>query len=87
MSTASLRREICRLREHASGEARTAGRSRDRIEFVRSLGIVPDSWQAQLLRSDAPRVLLNCARQSGKSTMAGVLAPAQGPYRARLARS
>jgi Terminase large subunit, T4likevirus-type, N-terminal len=27
-----------------------------------------------LLRSDAPRVLLNCARQTGKSTAAGVLA-------------
>ena len=27
-----------------------------------------------MLRSDAPRVLMNCARQSGKSTAAGVLA-------------
>jgi Terminase large subunit, T4likevirus-type, N-terminal len=46
----------------------------DRLEFVHSLGIVPDPWQERLLRSEAPRVILNCARQSGKSTMAGLLA-------------
>jgi hypothetical protein len=45
----------------------------DRLEFACSLGIVPDLWQAQLLQSEAPRVLLNCARQSGKSTMAATL--------------
>lgn len=33
-----------------------------------------DPWQARLLRSSAPRVLLNCCRQSGKSTTAGVVA-------------
>jgi len=46
----------------------------DRVEFAASLGIVPDSWQTHLLHSEAPRVLLNCARQSGKSTMAGIVA-------------
>jgi len=46
----------------------------DRLEFADSLGIVPDPWQQELLRSEAPRVLLNCARQSGKSTMAAILA-------------
>ena len=45
----------------------------DRLDFAESLGIVPDPWQERLLRSEAARVLLNCARQSGKSTMAGVL--------------
>ena len=34
----------------------------------------PDRWQEDLLRSTARRVLLNCARQSGKSTMVGLLA-------------
>ncbi len=37
-------------------------------------GIVPDPWQARVLRSVAPRVLLNCSRQSGKSTIAAILA-------------
>ena len=66
------------LREVECLEAGSASRRREvppeRVEFARSLGIVPDPWQEDLLRSEAPRVLLNCCRQSGKSTMAGVLA-------------
>jgi hypothetical protein len=53
----------------------------DRLEFAHSLGIVPDLWQEQLLQSDAPRVLLNCARQSGKSTMAAIIALHQALWR------
>src|SRR5437868_253966 len=37
-------------------------------------GLVPDPWQARLLRSQAPRILLNAARQSGKSTTTATLA-------------
>ncbi len=44
------------------------------MQFAKALGLEPDRWQGQLLRSDAPRVLMNCARQTGKSTAAGVLA-------------
>jgi terminase large subunit-like protein len=72
VSTASLAREVRRLRERRS-EYRTTIPA-DRVEFARDLGMVPDSWQERLLRSDAPRVLMNCARQTGKSTTAGVLA-------------
>lgn len=46
----------------------------DRVAFAQAVGIEPDRWQEDLLRSTATRVLLNCARQSGKSTVAGVLA-------------
>jgi Terminase large subunit, T4likevirus-type, N-terminal len=46
----------------------------DRVAFAQSLGIRPDPWQRDLLRSQARRVLLNCSRQTGKSTLAGVLA-------------
>jgi hypothetical protein len=47
----------------------------DRVEFAAAAGLPDlDPWQVRLLRSDAPRVLLNCSRQSGKSTMAGVVA-------------
>src|ERR671919_999621 len=46
----------------------------DRRAFARALGLEPDGWQGDLLRSTAPRVLLNCSRQSGKSTMSGVMA-------------
>jgi hypothetical protein len=38
------------------------------------LGFRPDRWQARLLRSTAPWVLLNCCRQSGKSTTTAILA-------------
>ena len=46
----------------------------DRVAFASSLGLDPDPWQERLLRSTSQRVLLNCSRQSGKSTMSGVIA-------------
>jgi hypothetical protein len=46
----------------------------DRAAFAKRLGLVPDPWQEDLLRSTSNRVLLNCCRQSGKSTMTGVIA-------------
>jgi hypothetical protein len=46
----------------------------DRVAFAEELGIVPDPWQRDLLRSPSNRVLLNCSRQSGKSTMSAVIA-------------
>src|SRR5829696_897143 len=46
----------------------------DRVTFAEKLGIVPDGWQEDLLRSSADRVLLNCCRQSGKSTMTAIIA-------------
>jgi hypothetical protein len=46
----------------------------DRVSFAREVGLEPDRWQEDLLRSTAKRILLNCARQSGKSTMTGALA-------------
>ena len=46
----------------------------NRVAFASSLGLDPDPWQARLLRSTSSRVLLNCSRQSGKSTMSGVMA-------------
>lgn len=46
----------------------------DRVAFARAVGLDPDPWQERLLRSDAPRMILNCSRQAGKSTVSGVLA-------------
>src|SRR4051812_33505359 len=46
----------------------------DCVAFAEKLGIVPDRWQQDLLRSQSDRVLLNCSRQSGKSTMSAVIA-------------
>jgi hypothetical protein len=46
----------------------------DRVAFAREAGLEPDPWQRDLLRSTSDRVLLNCSRQSGKSTMTAVIA-------------
>ena len=45
----------------------------DRVTFAESLGLDPDPWQRDLLRSSSDRVILNCSRQSGKSTMTAVI--------------
>ena len=52
----------------------------DRIAFAKRLGIEPDPWQENLLHSTSERVLLNCCRQSGKSTMTAIVALHQALY-------
>src|SRR5215204_5251751 len=46
----------------------------DRSAFARALGLDPDPWQEDLLGSSSDRVLLNCSRQSGKSTISVIIA-------------
>ena len=46
----------------------------DPVIFSQRIGIEPDPWQADLLRSTAPEIILNCSRQSGKSTTSATLA-------------
>ena len=47
----------------------------DPVEFAKqSLGFVADEWQETLLRSSERQIILNCSRQSGKSTCTAVLA-------------
>jgi hypothetical protein len=55
--------------------------SLDPARLMEAAGLVPDRWQAELLRSDASRVLLLCARQTGKSTTAAMQALHQAIYR------
>lgn len=45
-----------------------------RIELAEACGITPDPWQADLLNSTDPQVILNCSRQSGKSTISALIA-------------
>jgi hypothetical protein len=71
VSTARLRREVTRLREQRPSRRQLV--TEDRVEFVRWVGIEPDEWQEDLLRSEAPRVLMNVSRQAGKSTIAGLI--------------
>jgi hypothetical protein len=50
----------------------------DPVTFAESLGFKPDAWQSNCLRWDGqhgrPQALWNCARQSGKSTIAALKA-------------
>ena len=45
------------------------------------MGFTPDPWQTEVLRSDSKRILLNCSRQSGKSTVTAIMALHTGLYR------
>src|ERR1041385_3529691 len=44
------------------------------VQLARNAGIEPDPWQRDFLLSNERAILLNCSRQSGKSTMAAVKA-------------
>lgn len=52
----------------------------DPVEFADELGFSPDQWQKHVLRWKGKRLLLNCCRQSGKSTTASLLALHQAIY-------
>jgi len=53
----------------------------DPVALSRAAGIDPDPWQAGVLRSTASRLLLNCSRQSGKSSITSVLSVHTACYR------
>lgn len=47
----------------------------DPVYFARhKLGFTPDPWQEDVLSWQGQRLLMNCCRQSGKSTVAAILA-------------
>ncbi len=54
----------------------------DAVLMAQRAGIVPDAWQADLLQSNARQMVLNCSRQSGKSTITSILALHQAIYTA-----
>jgi hypothetical protein len=43
------------------------------VEVMRHLGLEPDPWQAEVLEGGHQRLLLNCCRQAGKSTVVALL--------------
>jgi Terminase large subunit, T4likevirus-type, N-terminal len=72
-SVDALERELRRLKSRQQ-----MSRRRDipayPVEFASSVGITPDPWQVEVLASDHPRKILCCGRQTGKSTVAAILA-------------
>lgn len=47
---------------------------RSAAEIMTAAGLRPDPWQAHFLTSPAHQIILNCCRQSGKSTSTAALA-------------
>lgn len=45
----------------------------DPVVLAERVGMKPQDWQARVLRSTSDRLLLNCSRQAGKSTIASLL--------------
>jgi len=54
--------------------ARDIARALDPALIAADCGLTLDPWQADLMRSEAPRILLLCARQTGKSTVSALIA-------------
>jgi hypothetical protein len=58
----------------AAGLAADFRRALDPIAIAADLGITPDPWQRELLDDPPKRVLMNCGRQVGKSTISALVA-------------
>src|SRR6516164_4891023 len=43
------------------------------VEIMTNLGLKPDPWQVEVLEAGHLRLLLNCSRQAGKSTVVALL--------------
>ncbi len=65
MTLAELRARVAR--------AAPAQLPSDPVAFARIIGIEPDEWQCRVLRSSR-KMILNCSRQAGKSTISSVKA-------------
>src|SRR5262245_23835619 len=50
------------------------------VQLMRNLGLEPDPWQREVLEGGHPRLLLNCCRQAGKSTVVAILALAEALF-------
>jgi hypothetical protein len=57
-------------------------RALDPSRIATDVGLTLDDWQRDLMRSTAPRLLLCCARQTGKSTVASLMAISTATMRA-----
>src|SRR5690349_16044145 len=74
MSLRTYRRQIREIRAQLIARAPRAPYELTAVDlFERAIG-EPDDWQADLLQSGARQAILNCARQSGKSSAMSVLA-------------
>lgn len=79
----SLRADVVKLRadlRQLQWRQKTPDLPPDPVLLMQRAGLVPDPWQAALLRSGAKRQLLLCSRQAGKSTVTAGLALYEALY-------
>jgi hypothetical protein len=78
-----LRTELLRIRQRvAKRQAEPVLVYMSPTYFARRrLGFDPDPWQEEVLQSQSKRLLLNCCRQSGKSTTTAALALHEAMYK------
>jgi len=72
--TATIVRQLERARAELRSLVHRDAMPADPIALAEALGLTPDPWQRDVLRSDSKRMLLNCCRQSGKSTTTAIMA-------------
>jgi terminase large subunit-like protein len=80
---ADLARRLARIRAQLeAAKAPPPVVCRDAIDLWQAIyGHAPDDWQRDVLLSQRLRLLLNCCRQSGKSTVSAVLGLYEALYR------
>lgn len=78
MSLAVAERKIQEVEQYQATSATV-----DPVALFRRTWGEPDTWQAETLTSTERRIMLNCARQSGKSTVTSTLAVAETHSKAR----
>src|SRR5438445_9788111 len=62
---------------HSSGQNRRTtamDKKAPAVMIMGKLGLEPDAWQKEVLETKHKRILLNCCRQAGKTTVAAILA-------------
>jgi Terminase large subunit, T4likevirus-type, N-terminal len=75
MARANVGRRLARLRSQAEMVLSLRQRvTPDTLAIMQASGLPPDPWQAELFQAEASRILMLCARQTGKSTVAASLA-------------
>ncbi len=77
MSWSVIDKRVTSIEADVRGRLASPPPKRTPVEFAATLGLTLDPWQLDVLAGDWPRALLNCSRQSGKSTITALLAAAE----------
>jgi len=72
-----LRKEVARLKAQLGAKTKPAAIITDRVAWTQQAARMSlDPWQRDVLKSEARRAILNCARQVGKTQVVSLLAAA-----------